>query len=80
MHQQVHYQVMSNRDQTNKEETISQQRAPNTLHQKKTMKTQVIQVSETNRDKGQVNRAVLNRLDYSRSVGDECLQKEPFFL
>ena len=44
------------------------------------MKTQAIQVSGTNGDEGQVNRTVLNRLDYSRSVGDECLRKEPFFI
>ena len=73
-------QVMSNRDQTNKEETISQQQVPNALHEKKTTKTQAVQVSETNGDEGQVNRAALNRLDYSRSVGDECLRKEPFFV
>ena len=71
---------MSNRDQTNKEETISQQRVPTAWHQKKTMKTQAIQVSETNGDEGQVNGTALNRLDYSRSLGDECLQKEPFFV
>ena len=80
MHQQVHYQRMSNRDQTNKEETISQQRVPNVLHQKKTMKTQAIQVNKTNGDEGQINRVALNRLDYSRSVEDECLRKEPFFV
>ena len=80
MHQQVHYQVMSNRDQTNKDETISQQRVPTAWHQNKTTKTQAIQVSETNGDEGQVNRTVLNRLDYSRSLGDECLRKEPFFI
>ena len=71
---------MSNRDQTNKEETISQQRAPNVLYQKKTMKTQVIQVNKTNGDNRQVNRVVLNRPDYPRSVEEECLRKEPFFV
>ena len=50
------------------------------MHQKKTTKTQAIQVSKTNGDKGQVNRTVLNRLDYSRSVGDQCLLKDPFFI
>ena len=44
------------------------------------MKTQAIQVSETNGDEGQVNRTALNRQDYSRSLGDECLWKEPFFV
>ena len=44
------------------------------------MKTQAFQVSETNGDELQVNRAALNRLDYSRSVRDECLKKEPFIV
>ena len=44
------------------------------------MKTQAIQLSKTNGDEGQVNGTVLNRLDYSRSLGDECLRKEPFFV
>ena len=72
--------MMSNRGQTNKEETISHQQVPTALHQKKTTKTQAIQVSETNGDEGQVNKTALNRLDYSRSLGDECLWKEPFFV
>ena len=70
---------MLNRDQTNKEETIPQQRAPNVLHQKKTMKTQAVQVNETNGDEGQINSA-LNRPDNPRSVEEECLQKEPYFI
>ena len=44
------------------------------------MRTQAIQVNETNGDKGQDNRAALNRIDYSRSMGDECMWKEPFFI
>ena len=46
----------------------------------KTMKTQVIQVNETNRDEGQINRVALNRPDHARSVEEECLRKEPFFV
>ena len=72
--------MKSNRDQTNKGETTSQQRVPYALHQKKTMKRQAIQVNETNADEGQDNRTALNRLDYPRSVEDECLWKEPFFV
>ena len=34
MHQQVHYHVMSNRDQANKEETISQQIVPTAWNQR----------------------------------------------
>ena len=64
---------MSNRDQANKEETISQQRAPNVWHQKKTMKTQAIQVNEINGDERQINRVALNRPDYPRSVEKEYL-------
>ena len=64
---------MSNSDQTKKEETISQQQVPTAGHQKKTTKTQAIQVSEINGDEGQVNGTALNRLDHSRSLGDECL-------
>ena len=78
MCQQVHHQVMSNGDQINKEATISQQQVPTAGHQKKITKTQVIQVNEINEGEEQVNKTVLNRLDYSRSLGDECLQKEPF--
>ena len=70
---------MFNRDQTNKEETIPQQGAPNVLHQKKTMKTQAVQVNETNGDESQINSA-LNRPDHPRSVEEECLRKEPFFI
>ena len=44
------------------------------------MKTQAIQVNETNRDEGQINRVALNRPDHPRSVEEECLQKEPFFV
>ena len=43
---------MLNSNQMNKEETISQQQVPTAEHQKKTMKTQAIQVSEINRDEG----------------------------
>ena len=46
-HHQIHYQKMLSRDQTNREETILQQQAWNVLHQKKTMKTQAVQVNET---------------------------------
>ena len=71
---------MSNRDQTNKEETISQQQVPTAINQRKTTRTQATQVNETNGDKGQDNRTALNRIDYSRSMGDECMQKQPFFV
>ena len=63
-----------------KQRPNKQQQVPTTWHQKKTTKTQAIQISKINGDKGQVNGTVLNRLDYSRSLGDECLQKEPFFV
>ena len=78
MCQQVHHQVMSNGNQINKEATISQQQVPTAGNQKKIMKTQPIQVNEINEGKGQVKETALNRLDYSRSLGDECLRKEPF--
>ena len=64
---------MSNGDQIYREETNSQQQVPTTGHQKKITKTQAIQVNKINEDEGQVNGTVLNRLDYSRSLGDECL-------
>ena len=64
---------MSNGNQINREETISQQQVPTGGHQKKITKTQAIQVNEINEDEGQVKGTVLNRLDYSRSLGDECL-------
>ena len=80
MRQQVHDQVMSNGNQINREETISQQQVPTAEHQKKIMKTQAIQVNEINEGEEQANRTALNRLDYSRSLGDECLRKEPFFI
>ena len=44
------------------------------------MKTQAVQVNETNRDEGQINRVALNRPDHPRSVEEECLRKEPFFV
>ena len=44
------------------------------------MRTQAIQVNKTNGDEGQDNRTALNRIDYSRSMGNECMQKEPFFI
>ena len=50
------------------------------MHQKKTMKTQAAQVNETNREEGQTNRVALNRPSHSRSVEEECLRKEPFFV
>ena len=64
---------MSNGNQINKEATISQQQVPTAGNQKKIMKTQAIQVNEINEGEGQVKETVLNRLDYSRSLGDECL-------
>ena len=71
---------MSNGNQINREETISQQQVPNAEYQKKIMKTQAIQVNKIKKVEEQANGTVLNRLDYSRSLGDECLQKEPFFI
>ena len=44
------------------------------------MRTQAIQVSKTNGDEGQDNRTVLDRTNYSRSMEDECMRKEPFFV
>ena len=79
-YQQVHYQRMLNRDRTNKEETIPKQQALNVLHQKKTKKTQAVQVNETNREEGQTNRVALNRPSHPRSVEEEYLRKEPFFV
>ena len=57
----------------NREETILQQRAQNVLHQKKTMKTQAVQVNETNEDERQINGGGLNRPDHPRTVEEECL-------
>ena len=44
------------------------------------MKTQAVQVNEANEDERQINRGALNRPDHPRSVEEECLQKEPFFI
>ena len=60
---------MLNRDQTNRAETILQQRARSILHQKKTMKTQAVQVNETNKDERQINGGG----DHPRTVEEECL-------
>ena len=60
---------MLNRDQTNRAETILQQQARSILHQKKTMKTQAVQVNETNKDQRQINGGG----DHPRTVEEECL-------
>ena len=70
---QIHYQKMLSRDQTNREETILQQQARSMLHRKKTMKTQAVQVNETNEDKRQINGGGLNRPDHPRTVEEKCL-------
>ena len=71
---------MLNRDQTNREKNILQQQSQNILHQKKTTKTQAIQVNEIDKGERQINRGALNRPDHQRSVEEQCLQKEPFFI
>ena len=57
---QIHYQKMLNKDLINKEEIIPQQRAGSILHQKKTMKTQAVQVNEKNEEERQIIRGGLN--------------------
>ena len=64
----------------NREENILQQQAQNVLHQRKTMRTQAIQVNDINEGERQINRGVLNRPDHQRSVEEECLRKESFFV
>ena len=64
----------------NREEDILQQQARNVPHQKKPTKTQAIQVNEINEGERQINRCVLGRPDHQRSVEEECLRKEPFFV
>ena len=71
---------MFNRDHANREQNILQQEVRNVLHEKKTTKTQAIQVNEINEGEGQINRCALNRPDHQRSVEEECLRKEPFFI
>ena len=64
----------------NRKENILQQRAQNILHQKKTTKTQAIQLNEISKDERQINRGASNRPDHPRSLEEECLRKEPFFV
>ena len=44
------------------------------------MKTEAVQVNEAKQDERQINRGALKRPDHPRSVEEECLQKEPFFI
>ena len=50
------------------------------VNQKKTMKTQVVQVNEKNEEERQVCGSGLNRLEHPRTVEEEFLRKEPFFV
>ena len=44
------------------------------------MKTQAVQVNEKNEEERQISRCGLNRPDHPRTIEEECLQKEPFFV
>ena len=71
---------MLNKDLLNKEEIISQQRERGILHQKKTMKTQAVQVNENKEEERHIGGSRLNRPDHQRTIEEECLRKEPFFV
>ena len=70
---QIHYQKMLNKDLMNKEEIIPQQQVQDILHQKKTMKTQAVQVNENKEEERQISRSGLNRPDHQRTIEEECL-------
>ena len=44
------------------------------------MKTQAVQVHENKEEERQISRSRLNRPDHQRTIEEECLQKEPFFV
>ena len=77
---QIPYQKMFNKDLMNKEDIIPQQQAQGILNQKKTMKTQAVQVNEKNKEERQISGSGLNRPDHPRTIVEECLRKEPFFV
>ena len=44
------------------------------------MKTQAVQVNEKNEEERQISKSGINRPDHSRTIEEECLRKEPFFI
>ena len=44
------------------------------------MKTQAVQVNEKGEEERQINGRGLNRPDHPRTIEEECLGKEPFFI
>ena len=44
------------------------------------MKTQAVQVNEKNKEERQISGSRLNRPDHPRTIEEECLRKEPFFI
>ena len=78
-HYQIYYQKTASRDRTNQETNIPQQQVQN-VQEKKITKTQATQVNEINEGKKYYNRDAPSRPDHQRSVEEEYLRKEPFFI
>ena len=63
-----------------KEEDIQQQQVQSTAPQWKTTKTQATQVHERERCENQSGQSTSRKPVHQRSIEEECLQKEPFFV
>ena len=78
-HHQIHYQKTASRDHANQETNIPQQQVWN-VQEKKITKMLATQVNEINKGKTYYNTDAPSRPDHQRSVEEECLRKEPFFV
>ena len=72
-HHQIYYQRKASRDHTNQETSIPQKQAQNAVQQKKITKTQAVQVNETYKGEGQINRVTLKSPVNQGSIEEGCL-------